>query len=65
MPLRARRHQLLKSAFFKDEETRGLTGQVASIRPLTKADGYLARKCIGKSNDSTFQELELCRANSR
>lgn len=48
MTFRARRHQLLKSTFFKDEEDGALMGQVASIRPLTKADGYLERKCFGK-----------------
>lgn len=48
MTFRARKDQLLKSTSFKDEETRGLMEQVASIRPLTKADGSPARKCIDK-----------------
>lgn len=48
MTFRARRDQLLKSTSFIDEETRGLMEQVVSIRPLTKADGSLARKCIDK-----------------
>lgn len=48
MTFRARRDQLLKSTSFIDEETRDLTEQVASIRPLTKTDGSPARKCIDK-----------------